>query len=244
MVDSQTATNCIHISARYDFRNRVDSLLSNFQISGFESDVYKPLVVAVLLLSMLSTMLSGSARAGMNQWVSNWSEWSTAQALTIDPATPFALNAGVYGGGMFKGSLQVDPVTTMASGLDHPNFITIDQNNIYWTETTYYPNNVMVKKTPLSGGAIRTLATVPSGWGMGGTGIAADSSTVYWAVNYGSGSGEIYKVPIVGGSATALATANQPNDIAVDSTHLYWSEENGGTYGSNAERKVSINGGS
>ena len=50
-------------------------------------------------------------------------------------------------------------------------------------------------------------------------------------------------MPIEGGSITTLAFANQPYDIAVDSNYVYWAENNCGTYGSNAIRKVPINGG-
>lgn len=141
----------------------------------------------------------------------------------------------------------ISGVITIASGLNNPMFVTIDQSNVYWTETsrTNYNFTATVKKASLIGGTTSVIATqiITSSGGIGATGIAVDSNSVYWAVDWGYGGGSIYKIPITGRTITTLASANQPYDIAVDSTFIYWAENNSGTLGSNAIRKVPITGG-
>ena len=44
-------------------------------------------------------------------------------------------------------------------------------------------------------------------------------------------------------SKTILSSANQPYDIAVDTSYVYWAESNSGPYGSNSVRKIPIDGG-
>ena len=135
---------------------------------------------------------------------------------------------------------------TLASGLNNPNFLTVDQDNVYWTETFgSVPNRkVEVKNVPLSGGTVSTIVTHGTGHGIGGTGIEVDSTSVYWAENPGGGNGSIHKVTFNGIRTILYDTyANQPGDIAVDSAYVYWSDANGGTSSFTGIRKVPINGG-
>lgn len=129
-------------------------------------------------------------------------------------------------------------IIVLASQLSSPNFLTVDQNNVYWTEAAG-----SVKKVGLYSGTVTTLTIRGPNYSSTATGITVDDVSVYWAVNPGGGNGNIYKIPIVGGTVTTLASANQPHDIVVDSTDVYWAENNGGTYGSNAVRKIPIDGG-
>ena len=55
---------------------------------------------------------------------------------------------------------------------------------------------------------------------------------------------DIYKIPKIGGTATTLTYyADQPEDIAIDKSYVYWAESNGGPYDYTGVRKVPINGG-
>ena len=126
-------------------------------------------------------------------------------------------------------------LTVVASGLSGLNRLAIDQTNMYWTESSG-----IVKKLNLSNDTLTPLVTSIS---SGGAGIVVDNSYIYWAATSGGGSGNIYKTSVLGGSVTPLAYANQPWDIAVDSEYVYWAEANGGPYGTNAIRKVHIDGG-
>ena len=130
------------------------------------------------------------------------------------------------------------PRGALASGLSVPNFIAVDESHVYWTE---FASSGPINRVPLNGGPV-TL--VNAGTGAGGTGIAVDSASVYWASTSGGGGGAISRAPKSGGALTFLASANQPYDLAVDSSYVFWAEANGGSFGSNAIRKVPIDGGS
>ncbi|MFQ5964389.1 MAG: CARDB domain-containing protein [Candidatus Scalinduaceae bacterium] len=147
---------------------------------------------------------------------------------------------------IFIGQSRADLPTTLVSGLDSPNFLTVDQNNVYWTETSFPNKTGEVKKVPIIGGAVSTVSSQFLGFagGTGWTDIAVDNTSVYWGWNPGGGSGIIYKIPITGGVRTTLSSdANQPGDIAVDSAYVYWSDNNSGTPSFTGIRKIPINGG-
>lgn len=68
----------------------------------------------------------------------------------------------------------------------------------------------------------------------GATGITVDANNVYWVAP-----GVVMEVPIGGGTAVTLASAQQPGDVKVNATTVYWSLElNAGIY------SVPIDGGS
>jgi hypothetical protein len=112
--------------------------------------------------------------------------------------------------------------------------ITLDANNVYFT-SPYGPSAGYVMSVPKDGGAPFVIA---SGQGYPDWGLAVDATNVYW-VN--SGTNAIYyrdsavmMAPITGvpdgGSPTILASypvANAPNQVAVDSTNVYWANSSG-----------------
>lgn len=131
----------------------------------------------------------------------------------------------------------------LASGLYFPSFLTVDQDSVYWTEPGLR-QDIYVKKVSLSGGTVITLYSgTPHYYGIGPGDIVADEASVYWATNPGGGGGDLYKISKTGGTRTALASANQPQDVAIDDLYLYWAENNCGTPGRNAIRKISKTGG-
>jgi hypothetical protein len=79
----------------------------------------------------------------------------------------------------------------------------------------------------------RLLVSMPKGGGfmnipvgaLGLGGLAADGSHVYFVL-----SGSVMKMPVNGGNLIPVAT-NRPNltAVAVDATHVYWTEGTGNT---------------
>jgi hypothetical protein len=86
------------------------------------------------------------------------------------------------------------------------------------------------------GGNVVTLATQQAG----PVAIAIDAQNVYW-VNYVT-SGSVMKVPLNGGTAVGLATADLPIALALDDTYVYFAAQGNVTTGGSIQR-VPIAGG-
>ena len=69
------------------------------------------------------------------------------------------------------------------------------------------------------GRCLATLATT-----SGSRALTVDATDVYWSSSY-----EVMKVPRSGGQPTILATGTMATDIAVDTTHIYWTDFGNGT---------------
>lgn len=112
-----------------------------------------------------------------------------------------------------------------------------------------------VFSVPIGGGAITTLGTFTGITGSGpnaGVILSRDSRTVYGTIPTGgvNGAGEVYSVPIGGGTPTTLASFNgysagAPHGVTLsaDGTTLYGSAFSGGTYGKGAVYSVPVGGG-
>jgi hypothetical protein len=126
------------------------------------------------------------------------------------------------------GSVQVLSPTGGAAA------IVLDQANVYWVERVS-PDDAL-KKVPLAGGTAQQLAT-----GIAASSIAVDASFVY-ASNIdssGSGTGSIVKVPVAGGAAVTLASAQLNNGpLAIDSTYVYWANLGDGTERHNTDGSI------
>jgi len=144
-------------------------------------------------------------------------------------------------------------VVTLASGLEGPNLLAVDDANVYWTNVAVGSAMQSLEQAPKSGGAPITLAS-----GLESMSIAVDSTSVYWTncnpVRNSDGSvinnGSVMKVPIGGGSLTTLfSDLSCPGNIAVDTTNVYWTEllDGSSSYGSPPPScqimKVSLDGG-
>jgi hypothetical protein len=92
-----------------------------------------------------------------------------------------------------------------------------------------------VKKVPLAGGSVTSLATSPSGTGP--YYLALDDSYIYWTA-HATATGAIMKTAKDGSSSTPIASnQDRPYAIAIDSTTAYWTNLSG------TVMKVSLSGG-
>jgi hypothetical protein len=105
---------------------------------------------------------------------------------------------------------------TLASGQSGPQNVAVDSRNVYWANH----DGDAVMKVALSGGDPVALAAYPHACT-----VAIDASNVYFATCEG---GLVGKVPIDGGEALLLATGQAwPGKLAVDATHVYWTNLDG-----------------
>jgi hypothetical protein len=92
-----------------------------------------------------------------------------------------------------------------------PNALTIDDNNVYWTDT----GTLKVMKVPLAGGKHHELAS-----GVTSSGIAVEGTTVYWT---DSALGTVSSIPRAGGSPSTLVTGvNDPTMLVAIASSLFW----------------------
>lgn len=92
----------------------------------------------------------------------------------------------------------------------NPEYIVVDSNNIYWTES----GTGSVMQAPKGGGTSLSLAQA------GVNGIAVGPSHVYWSNSY---EGKLYRTPIGGGASEVVATgASQQWGLAQDESAVYW----------------------
>jgi hypothetical protein len=120
----------------------------------------------------------------------------------------------------------------LASGLNHPFLMTSDATNVYWTEfgDDQGSGNGFVKACPLSGCGSGPIVYA-SGL-INPRGVAVDSQNIYFGTASYSGTvGGIWACPLSGcnGSPLQLAMAGIPYGVAVDSTFVYWVDNDDNT---------------
>ena len=146
-------------------------------------------------------------------------------ALAINASSAFWTEAGGFGGcclqaggGTLKQiALAGGPVTVVASGLDAPTAIAVDDTHLVWSEAW------RVAASPVVGGATSTVA---SGISSNLARIAVDATSVYVL------DGDFIKtIPIAGGQVQKLAAAHGESigdlsvanqDIASDGNSVFW----------------------
>jgi hypothetical protein len=83
--------------------------------------------------------------------------------------------------------------------------------------------NGTINAVPGSGGT----ATVVADYQVGPFAIASAAGHVVWA---NQGDGRVTVLPLSSMTATTIATASQPNNVATDGSYVYWVEQSGAAY--------------
>jgi hypothetical protein len=103
-----------------------------------------------------------------------------------------------------------------ASTFFRPRSVAVGANDIFWIDE--FTNWIM--KAPKAGGTPVQVVQSSSG-----TDLVVDDESLYW-VDYRAGARGVFTAPVGGGEAIRLAVAEgQVHAIALDETHVYWSEE-------------------
>lgn len=121
--------------------------------------------------------------------------------------------------------------SALKPGLAYPSRLAIDTQYVYFTQTAA---SGFVGKVDLRTGSTWTVA---SGLSYPDA-VAVDSTSIYWAEWNGTAGTTVKKVPLAGGSATAVAS--QPlgligcsgycvkrSNLAVDGANVYWGQPDG-----------------
>jgi hypothetical protein len=130
--------------------------------------------------------------------------------LAIDDDTVYWATAGA----IYTVPKAGGTAATIATAEMNALSITVDNTNVYWTD---FDGVSLASKAGSS--AVTSLAT-----GLGFVrGVAVDAAFVYYA-SYNV-DGIVAKVPIAGGASITLATDNSdPSWVAVDASHVYWTD--------------------
>jgi hypothetical protein len=112
--------------------------------------------------------------------------------------------------------------------------LAVDETHVY---TAKDGQETVVKRVPIGGGAVSTVASVP-GAGMLQA-LALDATSAYLATGSGAAQGAVLKVSKEDGAVSTLALGRSfPQDIVVDETHVYWTE-----FRADIVRRVPVGGG-
>jgi sugar lactone lactonase YvrE len=112
------------------------------------------------------------------------------------------------------------PPTKLSASEQFPSALAADEGAVYWTDMYA----ATVRRVPKAGGTPTTLATMTAGARLGA--IAVDATHVFFLDPQGN---TVRKVPKTGGPAVTIAIANAPRGLALDETHVYWTNGGDGT---------------
>lgn len=103
--------------------------------------------------------------------------------------------------------------------------LALDATNVYWRVDV--SGGAQLLKMPLDGSSAPVSLVTSSSMGA----LVVNGSTLYWTMPAGTvaGAGAIAKMPVGGTASTSLASGlNEPSDLAVDGTHVYFTTRQDG----------------
>jgi hypothetical protein len=123
--------------------------------------------------------------------------------------------------------------------LVYPVTLAVDSSHVYFTSNSNPPLEFLAS-SPLAGGAIQTIAQIPFPFTTGQLSLAdaaivSNGTDVYWATLQAPGG--LFRVPVQPAGpqtlfAQSFANGATVTSLAVDATHLYWTEHDAsGTIG-------------
>ena len=147
--------------------------------------------------------------------------------IAIDNTSVYWVENSNSSGAVKKVPIGGGSVTTLTSGLAEPDAIAVDSSYVYWIERNNGSNG-SIKKVPINGGSVTVLAT---GLNNAQNNIALDSNYIYYGDGVTGGGGAIRKVSKNGGGVITLISGGSLSSIhpaiAVDGTHVYFTDDNG-----------------
>jgi sugar lactone lactonase YvrE len=107
---------------------------------------------------------------------------------------------------------------TQVTGAELPGSMASDGRNLYYTNYDPQPatGGGSIMKVPVGGGVATKLVSVSGG------SIVVDGSTLYWVA-----AGGIHRMSVDGGPVTWSPTGDQPRNLVVDQTRVYWTSAEG-----------------
>lgn len=106
--------------------------------------------------------------------------------------------------------------------------LALDATNVYWRVDVSGGLTAQLLKMPLDGSSAPVSLITSSSMGA----LVVNGSTLYWTMPAGTvaGAGGIAKMPVGGSASTTLASGlNEPSDLAVDGTNVYFTSYQDGT---------------
>lgn len=155
------------------------------------------------------------------------SQQNHPRGIAVDATRVYWANSGNGANGtVMTMPLTGGAPTTLASGQSDPQGVAVDGTSVYWSDS-----NGTLLKVPLQGGAITTLVSIQSNGSsepaLGGA-ISLYGASAY--LTGGAGGQNVMRVALGGGAEVTLASGQlEPTDVAVDATHVYWTNQ--GTWG-------------
>jgi hypothetical protein len=154
-------------------------------------------------------------------------------ALVVDSTSVYWTNSGssTAGGDVMSAPLCGGTPVTIAPPVmlgptteANPNGVVANASDVFWSVTE---GNGYILSAPIGGGSTTTLATDQRGPLV----LAINGSNLYWLDDgfVEDGSGAIVKMSITGGRPTTLARPKFPDNLAVDSDDVYFTN-NGGVF--------------
>jgi hypothetical protein len=174
----------------------------NWFMSGTPKGTVMKASLETGVVTMIADNRTGAGAIAVDATAAYWSESGGGDTSGGTDAVMKVLLAGGSPVTLHQAFPNVDGI---------PYLIGIDGSSVYYRDGG-------LRKVPLSGGNVTTL--LPAFPWM--VDVRVDGAHVYWV-----GTGAIMRVSVAGGPQMAIATGDQPSALAVDETHLYWTNTQG-----------------